>query len=648
MAYTIEAGRIVFDEAPPENAEVEIVVSKTNNLNGFSDPNSFYPRRVNEPDTNRLAANDLRNQHPVVQRKKETVDDLTSEPKSTYGAQYPFNHVKETESGHIKEFDDTPGKERIHEYHRAGTFYEIHPDGSKVTKIVGDDYEIVHKNKKVRVRGNVEVFVDGDTNLYVRGNMDAQVDENLKFNVGKNIDFHAGQNIRMFANQSIEQTAQTTFSQVSVGKMLMQTDDDMSLVTAKNMNTSILGDYDMVIDGDYNLAIDGTYTTQITGNTNFVTEGTYTLAATGATVFDTAATLNVGAGGAINIDGSTVDLNTNGRSAVTITPHVPRVTPKAAVVGIAPAMSYADTGDLNTGIKTYTQQEALLDTGDFATEITAPKQAEVLEPKAFVALGDDDDFHADDDVELSEDELKAAVTSGKIAPSSFSDYSFNALEGKFTLQNATRGVTALPRIPLDDGGDHTTSDNAYISEPEAGSGSASKEATDATLYDAAGDFNGGINYRLPLSKHYNIGQLSKYSVVAKTEIPAGGQHGLKQQEIIDNLKTLATHVLDPIKDQYPNVIVTNAFRPAKGSSQHERGLAADLQFTGAAKSDYIDIATWIRENVPHDQLILEFKNTGSGLPWIHISCKDSGNRNQIFTMWNHRRYGDIGKFYQLA
>ena len=103
MSYKIEAGRVVFDEAPAEGAEVEIVVSTTNNLVGFRDPNNFYPRRVNEADTNRLAVNDLTNQHPVVKHKRDTVDDLTTEPKPSYNASYPFNHVKETESGHIQE-----------------------------------------------------------------------------------------------------------------------------------------------------------------------------------------------------------------------------------------------------------------------------------------------------------------------------------------------------------------------------------------------------------------------------------------------------------------------------------------------------------------------------------------------------------------
>ena len=342
MTYRIENNKIVFDEAPSEGAEVEVVVSRTNSLQGFSDPNSFYPRRVNEPDTNRLAANDLRNQHPVVQRRREDVDDLTGEPKTPYGAQYPFNHVRETESGHIQEFDDTPGRERIHEYHRSGTFYEIHPDGSKVTKVVGEDYEIVHKDKKLRVRGNVQVFVDGDASLYVRGDMDAQIDENLKFNVGKNIDFHAGQNIRMFANQSIEMTSQTTTSITAVGNMQLQTSATMKQITGADYTTNVKGNVSLVADG--------------TGSHSYT--GTYTLGSTGAMQIDTAATLNIGSGGAMNIDGSTVDLNTNGRSAVTINP--------------ADDLVFLNSGTLDTGIKAWSNEEGEYDTAGFAPSTDAP------------------------------------------------------------------------------------------------------------------------------------------------------------------------------------------------------------------------------------------------------------------------------------
>ena len=37
-------------------------------------------------------------------------------------SQYPYNHVYESESGHIREVDDSPGHERLFTQHRSGTF----------------------------------------------------------------------------------------------------------------------------------------------------------------------------------------------------------------------------------------------------------------------------------------------------------------------------------------------------------------------------------------------------------------------------------------------------------------------------------------------------------------------------------------------
>ena len=617
MSYRIESGQIVFDTPPPAGAEVQINVSRSNNLNGFSDPNAFYPRRVNEPDTNRLATNDLQNQHPVVQAKREDVDDLTGEPKTQYYAQYPYNHVKETESGHIQEFDDTPGRERIHEFHRTGTFYEVHPDGSKVTKIVGSDYEIVHKNKSIRVRGDCKVFVDGDASLYVRGEMNAQIDESLKFNVGKNIDFHAGQNIRMFANQSMEMTSQTTTAINSVGNMLLQSSANYSLVAGGDFSTSIKGD--AAFAGD--------------GKGDFKFGGTYGLASTGAMVVDTAGTLNIGSGGAMNIDGATVDLNTNGRSAVTI--------------DAVPDLVFLDSGSLDTGIKAWNPEEP--DTGQNSTSIDAPKSAEVLEPLPFVPLREEDDFMGNDDEEKSPEELRAAVRNGDIRPGSFSDYSYNALEGSFTLQNAERTITTVPRTASELSGDHFDSDvEGDIISPEAGNTSVSPNPTDPANYDENGNMIGGVNYRLQLSRHFTLGQLSANSVVAKTRIQTGGNRGFTQQEIIDNLSNIANNALDLIKDQYPSMIVTNAYRGRQTGSQHNVGHAADMQFPGIPNREYYDIAVWIRENIPHDQLILEFKTTGTRLPWIHLSLTNDNNRAMIFTMMNHSRVGQVGEFRNLA
>jgi len=108
---------------------------------------------------------------------------------------YPLNHVKVTESGHVFEVDDSPKAERIAQYHTAGTFYEIQPNGTRVTKIVGDDYEMVMHDKNMVVKGNVSITVQGsDVRLLVQsdgdsgpgakgGNMFIETDGDLNLNV---------------------------------------------------------------------------------------------------------------------------------------------------------------------------------------------------------------------------------------------------------------------------------------------------------------------------------------------------------------------------------------------------------------------------------------------------------------------------------
>ena len=113
---------------------------------------------------------------PGVEGKKEPV--ALPFPPDPFGAVYPYNSVRETESGHLFEADDTPGRERIKESHRIGTYYEVYPDGTKVTRIVGDDYSVTVRDKAVHVQGACFVTVEGDCNLYTKGNFTQQVDGN--------------------------------------------------------------------------------------------------------------------------------------------------------------------------------------------------------------------------------------------------------------------------------------------------------------------------------------------------------------------------------------------------------------------------------------------------------------------------------------
>jgi len=160
---------------------------------GFNDPNGTYPsstithsdHSTKESDVNRLARNETDKAHKVVTTKNDGVtkdvpianaDTKWTEPSSAYAATYPKNHVYETESGHIQEFDDTADNERIHEYHTKGTFYEIDKDGNKSTRVVGDNYEVVAGSDFVNIKGTANLTIDSNCNTYIKGNWNIQVD----------------------------------------------------------------------------------------------------------------------------------------------------------------------------------------------------------------------------------------------------------------------------------------------------------------------------------------------------------------------------------------------------------------------------------------------------------------------------------------
>ena len=138
----------------------------SNTEKGFYDPNGTYPKYKDEPDTNRLAVNNedkphLANTLRIATRITgiATADfnafvnpdgteviasdgDTFDQPEIPYNASYPFNHVYESESGHLIEYDDTSGAERIHQRHRTGTSYEVDASGNKVEIIKGESYRL--------------------------------------------------------------------------------------------------------------------------------------------------------------------------------------------------------------------------------------------------------------------------------------------------------------------------------------------------------------------------------------------------------------------------------------------------------------------------------------------------------------------------
>jgi len=259
---------------------------------GFYDPNrrstnkdeadydlSVYPRNANESDVNRLAVNEVgyvaeslasrrgarienvstADFNPVTAADGSSIEGsnsgVFSQPEIPYNAEYPYNHVFESEKGHILEFDDTADNERIHLRHKIGSSFEIDKDGNWVTLTKGSAY----------------TFTDGSSSHYIQGNSDTTINGHHKLYINKDGNANNHYDIQIGPNANIN-------IQVDKGNINVVTVD---------------GNINVNSGGDYNLKVQGNYTETIEGNRTAVIEGSNTENTTGAKT----------------IRGATIDLN---------------------------------------------------------------------------------------------------------------------------------------------------------------------------------------------------------------------------------------------------------------------------------------------------------------------------------------------------
>ena len=482
---------------------------------GFNDPEGRYPNILNEPDVSRLARNE--NIHLTsVQSKKDTRDlsipianttNKWNQPHNPYNARYPYNHVWQTESGHIIELDDSAGSERINIYHTKGTFIEIDSNGTKVSKTIGNQYEILEANGYIHVKGSANITVDGDANFYIKNNANMDVDGDL--------------NIKVRNDFNLEVSGNTHIS----------TKEEFRLLANSIGLESFNGPINQYANGSFNI-----YSTK---NIDFKS------------------LLNT------NIDANKIYMNSDRAST-------------------------ADKSSLN----------------QFSNRITT-----VPAPVTpFISLNRDDLYAIYYDDEYAQ---------GSSPPASYIPEIVAA--GAGTIEE----LETIPSVPLPDSGKNDTTIPQTVSP--------TNNNPDTTINNKT-EFPD--TYKL--STNFNLGQLSSRAVVSKYKVI--DQVGLTKAEIVQNLKGVAENILEPIFAKYPDMIITSGFRLGTGKSQHFKGQAIDIKFRNATKKQYFERAKEIKNLIPYDQFLLEYKNTGTGLPWLHISFNFNGNRNQILTFFNHRKH----------
>jgi hypothetical protein len=137
-----------------------------------------------------------------------------------------------------------------------------------------------------------------------------------------------------------------------------------------------------------------------------------------------------------------------------------------------------------------------------------------------------------------------------------------------------------------------------------------------------------------LSANFSLKELTKSDAATRL-----GLDNTPGEAEIESLRLLCEKVLQPVRDHFgKSVTVNSGYRSPESNaaiggssktSDHMRGMAADIEIAGIANAD---LAQWIMDNLDYTQLILEFYTQGipdSG--WVHVSYDPNNLKNQELT-----------------
>ena len=356
----VEGSWVVGFFADGENAQDPIIMgslpSKSTQditeLNGFKDPEARFPRWIDETDVSRNARAETWQDTPcyttrygnrvfgvdtaVPAKLSTTQNDKSTayydrntwdepEPRNGIAGLYPYVHTFESESGIVREYDDTPFATRIHEYHPSGTFYEVQSGGGKVSKVVGDNFEIVINDESILVRGNRTITIEGDARQLIKGDYYVEVGGNYSLNV------HGERNTKIAKNDNLEIIGNSNTNVKE--NQIYRVGNDQTLLVDNDKTESIGGKSTLTVTGAVDMTLLDTYTMfsnnaqQISTNStqrflskdglefgsqadwNLTCNANMTITTVGTLAIDSGGAQTVTAGGAYSVTAPTIDLN---------------------------------------------------------------------------------------------------------------------------------------------------------------------------------------------------------------------------------------------------------------------------------------------------------------------------------------------------
>lgn len=270
-AYNALRDSLWFNQTPGRASAVSYCV-----LVGNMEAYGVMPPTV-QAKTLSAAATSIANDDPADPYTPTDSRILFQEPDSSYNGQYPYVHTYETESGHIQEFDDTPGYERYRLIHPAGPFVEVAPDGTKTDK--SKVLYSLSDSRNTNINGNNRLNVRGDEIYYVMGSARRQVDGNeiiyIRGDETKTIEGNGTVYIDGNVNVVIKGQAQVHIEQ----EAMVTIDKDATIVCNQNADVTVQ-EKATINSQDMDINVSDTFNLNA-GEINLTSKGNTTIDSTG-------------------------------------------------------------------------------------------------------------------------------------------------------------------------------------------------------------------------------------------------------------------------------------------------------------------------------------------------------------------------------
>ena len=213
----------IFDNIP---ANILDQFNKNTFLDG--DPSGVYPTReyTDHPSTNKRAIGAKTDELKVKGSFKDIDLDLLQVGASQAG----FSQVKETKSGHVIQYDDTKGNERIMIKHRLGSGVEIRADGTMILNSVKNSVRVTANDDKVLIDGDGEIQYNGNLKLKVAGDFDLEVGGDYNVSVAGDVEEKIKRGYQRDVTGNVENTITGDRTETIVGsntRMILGQNNDL-------------------------------------------------------------------------------------------------------------------------------------------------------------------------------------------------------------------------------------------------------------------------------------------------------------------------------------------------------------------------------------------------------------------------------------